>query len=350
MTVVQIKSKNESIIYKDTEDHFQNAFLRLMSMERETFDKWLELSSNIESDLSFKLFHGFKKLFPINDKIKSTIVDAGPNEEVGVVLHPTIAENNDYGIAWSSESGMGWLIKYNSVKNEYERVIQPPIYEESYFEGNELASGGYSDYAAQADWRLEKSARQVTELSNVTGLQNGKILDLGSGYGYFRKALDDAGFEHEGVEISKHANEIAKNLYGFDSHQGLLIDHLHNFQEKFDAVVLGDVIEHTSNPIELLKEIYSVLKPGGFVVIKTPNLDCPEASLFGAYYHSFKREHLVYFTNKSLLSYAVEAGLIPHKSLSASHLLVGFVGEEKTNKWAKDLNGSDLIIYLKKPN
>lgn len=346
---MEIKSPNGSIIYTDTEDHFENGFLRLMSMDRVTFEKWLKLSEKFNEKLLINLDFGWEELHPPNYKNNSKPLENGPNDEKAWLRHPSIIENPNYGIAYSSEFtyDIAWLVKYDGEK--YVRVIDPPIYEESYFEGDPLAAGGYGAYTEQAGWRLEKSARQVAELSNITGLTTGRVLDLGSGYGYFRKALQDAGFQHEGVEISKHANAVSKSLYGFDSYQGLLSEHLDKFSESFDVVVLSDVIEHVADPIALLKEIYTVVKPGGFVVIKTPNLDCPEEMLFGPRYHSYKREHLIYFTNDALIAYAAKAGFVSHKSLSVSHLLTGFVGVEKANKWANELNGADLIVYLKKP-
>jgi ubiquinone/menaquinone biosynthesis C-methylase UbiE len=39
----------------------------------------------------------------------------------------------------------------------------------------------------------------------------------------------------------------------------------------FDIVVSSEVIEHTPNPEQAIKEIYRVLKPGGVMVLSTPN-------------------------------------------------------------------------------
>lgn len=39
----------------------------------------------------------------------------------------------------------------------------------------------------------------------------------------------------------------------------------------FDCVVLGEVIEHFENPSALLKAVKTILKPGGFIVLSTPN-------------------------------------------------------------------------------
>lgn len=346
MKTVSITSPNNKIIYSDTEDHFENGFLRLMKMSREKFDEWLALSESFGSMMPFNIANGFSRLFCSKSPPGNFPIDNGPNGEHGKLKHFSIAENPDFGIAISKDNEIGWLVQLK--EDRYVRVTEPPIYEESYFEGD-LSAGGYADYAAQETWRLEKSNRQVKEMIEITGLQSGYVLDLGSGYGYFRKALDDAGFKHEGIEISRHANAVSNKLYGFNSYDGILSDHLDKFTNSFDVVVLSDVIEHVADPIAFLKEINMVLKPGGFVIIKTPNLDCPEEIMFLNYYHSFKREHLVYFTNNSLLDYASQAGLDPFKSISVSHLLVGFAGKEKTNKWASELKGADLIVYVRKP-
>lgn len=340
---VTIQSLNKSIIYSDSEDHFKNGLLRLINFDSNMFKKWIDGAEKYDGDIIEKLSKGFNDIKPSFFNKTLYNIDHGPNGEFGNVWHQIddnyyIIRSNDNSIAWLAFEKDGHLI----------REINPPIYEESYFEGDPLVAGGYGDYADQAGWRLEKSKRQVKELVDITNLQTGYVLDIGSGYGYFRKALDDAGFRHEGIEISKHANAISNKFYGFNSYQGTLSDHLDKFTGKFDAVMLGDVIEHVSDPFEILNEINLVLRPGGFAVIKTPNINCPEIKVFSNYYHSLKREHLVYFSSTSLTNYAEKVGFKVVLKQSVSHLLKGFVGPDQTNEWENLLQGSDLIFYLKK--
>jgi len=336
MNIVKIQSKNKLISYEDDIDHFKNGLLTLLSLTESDFQQWLDLSEQSgENNLLKSLEKGFIVLRPL----KSKIIDRD-------IWHNSIAENPNFGVAKNIEGNIAWLVKYNGEK--YIRETEPPIYEENYFEGDKLVAGGYGQYSEQSNWRLEKATRQVKELIDITNIKSGNVLDIGSGYGYFRKALDDLNFKHDGIEISKFAVDATKQMYGFDTNIGIVSDYLNKFQNKFDIVSLFDVIEHISDTQKFLQDIYSLIKPGGFIIIKTPNIKCPEADVFGAHYHSLKREHLVYFSNVGLIDSVTKIGFKHHKSLSNSHLLKGFVGEGVTKKWADSLKGSDLISYFKK--
>ena len=313
-------------------------------MSKENFHDWLEFSEHSnKSNILDRLADGFHH-FKAKNLFFSPKTNLQLDDACGEIWYPSIAENPAYGIVRSTDHKFAWLARAENDK--LIRELNPPVYEEE-----PTKTGGYKDYAAQETWRLEKSRRQVKELLNITNLPYSPttcILDVGSGYGYFRKALDEANLTHYGIEVSHFANSLSKKMYGFDTYTGVLSDHLDKFTNKCDAVVLTDVIEHIANPEDLLKDIYSTLKPNGFAVIKTPNINCPEVKVFVRYYHSFKREHLTYFTVESLISYAAKAGFNCHQALSISHLLVGFVGKEQTDEWAQSLQGSDLVIYLRK--
>ena len=225
---------------------------------------------------------------------------------------------------------------------------QPPAYEESYFEGDKVSAGGYGDYAAQSGWRHEKAARQVRELGAATGLTHGRVLDIGSGYGLFRAALRNAGYEDEGVEVSAFARSKALSSYGLETHAGALEEHCEEWAERFDAVTLFDLIEHLANPDALMDQVAAILRPGGFVGVKTPNIDCPEADVFGPHYHSLKREHLCLFSPTSLTAMARRAGLDPVDLQTVSHLLVGFVGADQTAAWQRELKGADIVAWYQR--
>jgi 2-polyprenyl-3-methyl-5-hydroxy-6-metoxy-1,4-benzoquinol methylase len=172
---------------------------------------------------------------------------------------------------------------------------------------------------------------------------------VGSGYGYFRRALQEAGIEHQGLEVSAHARAVAAKLYGMDTDDGTLSARAASWRGRFALVTLWDMLEHVDDPTALLADVATCLRPGGVVAIKTPNIDCPEAEVFGPHYHSLKREHLVYFGVEGLHAAGRAAGLAPLHAASVSHLLSGFVGASQTARWAAALRGADLSVVLRKP-
>lgn len=340
-------SAQRAITYSDTADHFERGLLRLMSLDEEGFKRWIALAEAGRGTVLERLRDGFAKLRPaatVEGESHATAASRGPYAVTGSLRHRAIAEDPAFGIAVNAAGDLGWLVDRSGAW-----VDAPPAYEEAYFEDPSRRAGGYGSYLAQSAWRLEKAARQVRELADATGLRKGRALDVGSGYGFFRKALEDAGFDHRGVEISAHGRRVAEEIYGFETYADLA-----NLEAgtlgTFDLVTLWDVIEHVADPGALLGQCARALKPGGVVALKTPNLDCPEAEVFGPHYHSFRREHLVYFTPRSLGDIAGRAGLDVVAVSSLSHLLAGFVGREQTATWERQGRGADIVAYFRRPN
>jgi 2-polyprenyl-3-methyl-5-hydroxy-6-metoxy-1,4-benzoquinol methylase len=345
---VAVVSPGGGLSYRDSRDHFENALLRLMNLDREAFDRWLELAEQSEAtDVLDRLRDGWEQLRPAPRAVSTGPVGPGPRGLTGRVWHAAISESPSHGVAVSDAAAHGWLMRWNGC--EFVRESDPPTYEEEYFEGDKLRAGGYGDYTAQAGWRLEKSARQVREMRERTGLLSGRVLDIGSGYGFLRVALGEAGYDHDGLEVSKFAREVASASYGFSTHGATLDEHWQDWASRYDAVTLFDLIEHLEDPVLFLEQVAHVLRPGGVVGVKTPNIDCPEAEVFGAHYHSLKREHLAFFSVTSLTAAAEAAGLEPAQVTTSSHLLVGFVGAEQTRRWEQSDRGSDIVAWYRRP-
>jgi 2-polyprenyl-3-methyl-5-hydroxy-6-metoxy-1,4-benzoquinol methylase len=350
---VSFRSPHGRIVYEDSRDHFENGFLRLLQLDVGMLEQWLAAAEDESSpDLMKALGAAFARWRPVSGSTEpphgaESFVEPGPNGESGSLWHPRIAESPGHGVARAHDGSLAWLVRLEG--NTWLREQEPPLYEESYFEGDPREAGGYGDYAAQSGWRLEKAKRQVRELEKVAGLQAGhRALDVGSGYGFFRRALEEAGIAHEGLEISRHARAMARALYGFESAEGDLAEHRSDWGERFDLVSLWDMLEHVADPIATLGDVAACLRPGGIAAIKTPNIDCPEAEVFGAHYHSLKREHLVYFAINGLHRAARAVGLEPFWSSSNSHLLAGFVGAARVSEWGAALRGADLVVYFRK--
>ena len=346
---VAVLSPGGRIAYRDSRDHFENALLRLMNLDLEAFERWLQLAEESDAEeLLDRLSAGWTRLRPPPAPAAATgPVGPGPRGLTGRLWHAAIAESPSHGTAISDDGSYGWLVRWTG--SEFARENEPPAYEEEYFEGDKLRAGGYGDYTAQAGWRLEKSARQVREMRERTGLESGRVLDIGSGYGFFRVALGDAGYDHDGLEVSEFARAVASASYGLSTYSGTLEEHWQQWEARYDAVTLFDLIEHLEDPVEFLRQVAHVLRPGGVVGVKTPNINCPEAEVFGPHYHSLKREHLAYFSVASLTAAAAAAGLEPAHVTTASHLLVGFVGEQQTRDWEQSGRGADIVAWYSLP-
>mgnify|MGYP005840375509 CR=1 FL=1 len=99
---------------------------------------------------------------------------------------------------------------------------------------------------------------------------NGRLLDVGSGFGFFLAEMKNKGWEAEGVEISQKALDYARNILGLTIHPGPL-EKVGFPDNHFDAVTGFYVIEHLSHPMAFLRECYRILKPGGLLLLRYPH-------------------------------------------------------------------------------
>ena len=95
------------------------------------------------------------------------------------------------------------------------------------------------------------------------------MLDVGCGPGYLCEALRERGYAVTGVERSgwgPPAGASGYTLVEADLERGLP-----PLDERFDAVICADVLEHLRDPGALLRQIRGVLKPGGRLIASLPN-------------------------------------------------------------------------------
>ncbi len=125
----------------------------------------------------------------------------------------------------------------------------------------------------------------------------GHLLDIGCNVGTMLYIANARGWEVTGFEPNPKAAEICRKK-GIsvinDFFDGSASD---NYSSKFDAVYLGDVIEHVADPFGLITNILNVLKKGGTLMIITPDFE----SKIARYFQIKPEEHILYFNNRSLL-------------------------------------------------
>ncbi len=105
--------------------------------------------------------------------------------------------------------------------------------------------------------------------AEMPGHSKGRLLDVGCGGGVAMKLMHDWGWQVEGVDFDTGAIQNARSK-GLTVHQGSVAD-LALPDGSFDAITMSHIIEHVHDPIGFLKHANRLLKPGGRVVLATPN-------------------------------------------------------------------------------
>ena len=140
---------------------------------------------------------------------------------------------------------------------------------------------------------------------------NRRVLDVGCGWGYFLAALQDLGFECQGIELSKPVAEMARKTYGLN----VVTVPVEEFrpEAKFDLVSLFGVIEHLEKPIRVIEQCRELLADSGFILIFTPNYESVAVKVQGEGANMiYPGQHLHHFTRRSIEKLAESAGMTLH--------------------------------------
>jgi 2-polyprenyl-3-methyl-5-hydroxy-6-metoxy-1,4-benzoquinol methylase len=148
----------------------------------------------------------------------------------------------------------------------------------------------------------------------------GRVLDVGCGTGLFLSVARRRGWKPFGIDESVEATRHAREHFGLDPWVGEFSSFARK-GELFDLVTGWDVIEHSRDPVALMRSARQCLAPGGIVSLSTPNqhsmLDLVAGLLYRA---SFGRvvgplekfyieQHFLYFTPDTLRRCLEQAGL-----------------------------------------
>jgi len=173
-----------------------------------------------------------------------------------------------------------------------------------YFAGN--TEIGYGDYAAMHKALAPHFRRRLWILGRRFP-KRGRLLDVGCADGFFLELARADGWEVAGVEISElMAEETARRL-------GVpVVTSIEKLPEDtvYDAVTLWEVVEHFREPVAELRRLAQRLRPGGGLMLSTPNAGHWQAMRAPELWTAYRPPaHLVLFTADSLHLALEKAGL-----------------------------------------
>jgi len=154
----------------------------------------------------------------------------------------------------------------------------------------------------------------------------GKLLDLGCGDGRFLALMRAAGWDVTGIDTDLAAVKNAREL-GIPVVAGNIADAA--FPEaSFDAVTLSHVIEHVHDPVGLLSACRRVVKPGGQVVIVTPNIKSFGHKKFGSCWRGLEPPRHLHIFSLAALHICCERAGLQLQMLRTSARSAGLLWEE----------------------
>ncbi len=174
-----------------------------------------------------------------------------------------------------------------------------------------ILAGAYAQ--AQSDAYIEEEAGQRETArralarieAHVAG--RGAILDLGCWVGFLLAEARECGWRTFGVEPSEFGSSYARDELGLDVVTGDLFS-AELERASFDAIVMGDVIEHLVSPAAALARIRELLAPGGVVSLAVPDAGSGVARVLGKRWWSVIPTHVQYFTRGSLATLLERCG------------------------------------------
>lgn len=182
--------------------------------------------------------------------------------------------------------------------------VNPRVTAEAMLDG--YAAGADPTYVSQMDARVRTFARALARI-NALKPGKGQLLDVGTAAGAFLKAARDDGWDAVGIEPNRWLAEWGRQHYGVTVHVGS-IDTVPLPLAAFDVLTLWDVIEHTPDPLHVLRRARALLKPGGLLIVNYPDIGSWIARAMGRSWPFLSSVHLYYFTRRTMRATLDRAG------------------------------------------
>jgi len=183
-------------------------------------------------------------------------------------------------------------------KCDFMFIYPPPtIQTQKEYYNKSYQKGTYKVYTNQDNLRKKLNEKRYLEIEKYN--PKGNLLDIGCASGFFLDVATKYGLSIFGVELSEEAVKIAR-LKNKNIFHGTLEAAKYN-NSFFDIVTIYDIIEHVVDPNSMMKEVSRIIKPGGLIVITTPDTNSWHAKIMRKNWgFIIPLEHLCYFSHLSM--------------------------------------------------
>jgi hypothetical protein len=245
---------------------------------------------------------------------------------------------------------------------------------------NTTASEKYYEYPTYASHKKEEktiqdfiynqirkySLKQKLRIVNKLTKEKGKLLDYGTGIGYFALTASNDGWETYAVEPNKKA--LKNTIFSNTVKQ---LEDL-NIENKYKIITLFHVLEHIHSLKETLHNLVQQTETNGYILLALPNPLSYDAGIYKQFWAAYDvPRHLYHFNEKSIDHLAKINNLIitEKKTMPFDSYYVSLLSETYKNpdqlfllKWIKaiyngyrsnqkafkDINKSSSILYILK--
>jgi SAM-dependent methyltransferase len=171
--------------------------------------------------------------------------------------------------------------------------------------------------AASDEYEAEEAGQRATAQRALDMIERhtapGALLDVGCWLGFLLDEARTRGWSTLGLEPSAFAAARARERFGLEVRGGDLEGAADLRAGSFDAVVMGDVLEHLPDAVGALRRVGALLAPGGVLWLAVPNAGSAAARALGPRWWSVIPTHVHYFTPTSLFVALGRAGLAPRE-------------------------------------
>ncbi len=177
-------------------------------------------------------------------------------------------------------------------------------------------------------------------VETVSGMQNGKILDIGTGTGFFLNEMRKNNWQVAGTEKSPGARKFAKTEFNLDVNE---TEDLFQFENNsFNVITLWHVLEHIHRLSENMEAIVRLLKDDGKLIIAVPNHESYDAKHYEEFWAAYDvPRHIWHFAPAQMKTFGERYGLKLDKIkiMPFDSFYVSLLSEKHKNSTLKLMGG-----------